>query len=161
MNNLKIVLFKTKDSDKFKTSSNKILDPKLYPDIFGDGSVGKSFTGGLNTGELSEIIFILGIYLYITNLGNLSNFNKDIKKLLISEVKVETINGITTLVGKQELPTYKISCHLQMGIKIKDMLFIGDAIFPGGNDYAVVKTGVDYKKVKDPEETKKIIRKLI
>ncbi len=38
------------------------------------------------------------------------------------------------------------------------MFFVGDAIFPGGNDYAVVRTGVDYIKVKGPEETKKIIR---
>lgn len=53
----------------------------------------------------------------------------------------------------------QIKKHL--GIPIKDMLFIGDAIFPGGNDYAVVKTGVDYIQVKDPEETKKIIRALI
>lgn len=49
----------------------------------------------------------------------------------------------------------------QIGVKIKDMLFIGDAIFPGGNDYAVVKTGVDYMKVNDPEGTKKIIKYLL
>lgn len=48
-----------------------------------------------------------------------------------------------------------------IGVKIKDMLFIGDAIFPGGNDYAIVKTGVDYMPVLGPEETKKIIRKLV
>ena len=52
----------------------------------------------------------------------------------------------------------QIEKHLH--VKIRDMLFIGDAIFPGGNDYAVVRTGVDYIKVKDPQETKKIIRHL-
>ena len=45
-----------------------------------------------------------------------------------------------------------------IGIKKKNMIFIGDAIFPGGNDYAVVRTGVDYIKVDNPEDTKKIIR---
>lgn len=50
----------------------------------------------------------------------------------------------------------QIKKHL--GIEIKNMLFIGDAIFPGGNDYAVVKTGVDYVPVKGPEETKAVIR---
>jgi len=40
------------------------------------------------------------------------------------------------------------------------MFFIGDAIFPGGNDYAVVRTGVDYMPVKNPEEAKKIINVL-
>jgi HAD superfamily hydrolase (TIGR01484 family) len=53
----------------------------------------------------------------------------------------------------------QIQKHL--GIPVKDMLFVGDAIFPGGNDYAVVKTGVDYIQVKGPAETKKIIRSLI
>lgn len=65
-----------------------------------------------------------------------------------------TKKGIDKGYGLHQIEKY-------LGVKIKDMLFIGDAIFPGGNDYAVVKTGVDYKKVKDPEETKKIIRKLI
>lgn len=49
----------------------------------------------------------------------------------------------------------QIERHLK--IKIRDMLFVGDAIFKGGNDYAVVKTGVDYVKVKGPQDTKKII----
>jgi hypothetical protein len=41
------------------------------------------------------------------------------------------------------------------------MFFVGDAIFPGGNDYSVLKTGIDYAKVTGPEETKKIIRKVL
>ena len=46
-------------------------------------------------------------------------------------------------------------------VGIGDMLFVGDAIFPGGNDYAVVRTGVDYIKVHGPEETKAVIRFLL
>lgn len=53
----------------------------------------------------------------------------------------------------------QIKKHLR--VDIKDMLFIGDAIFPGGNDYAVVKTGVDYIPVTGPNQTKDIIRILI
>jgi len=49
----------------------------------------------------------------------------------------------------------------QIGVKVTDIVFIGDAIFPGGNDYAVVKTGVDYIKVEDPEGTKKVIRHIL
>ncbi len=41
------------------------------------------------------------------------------------------------------------------------MLFIGDGIFPGGNDYAITKTKVDYIPVKNPEDTKKIIREIL
>lgn len=43
----------------------------------------------------------------------------------------------------------------------QQMLFIGDAIFPGGNDYAVVKTKVDFIKVKNPKEAEKLIKKII
>ncbi len=46
-------------------------------------------------------------------------------------------------------------------VDIKDMLFVGDAIFPGGNDYAVVRTGVDYIPVTGPEQTKDIIRAVL
>ncbi|RJP44168.1 HAD-IIB family hydrolase [Candidatus Parcubacteria bacterium] len=53
----------------------------------------------------------------------------------------------------------QIGKHLR--VPIKDMLFVGDAIFPGGNDYAAVKTGVDYVKVSGPRETEKIIKKLL
>ena len=48
-----------------------------------------------------------------------------------------------------------------LGIKRRDMLFVGDDIRPGGNDYAVVRTGVDYVKVGGPTETKKVIRFLL
>lgn len=53
----------------------------------------------------------------------------------------------------------QIKKHL--GVSIKDMLFVGDAIFPGGNDYQIVKTGVDYIPVSGPNQTKNIIRALI
>ncbi len=53
----------------------------------------------------------------------------------------------------------QIKKHLHLGIK--DMLFIGDAIFPGGNDYAVVKTGVDYVPVTGPAQTKDVIRAIL
>ena len=44
-----------------------------------------------------------------------------------------------------------------LNIPISEMLFIGDALFPGGNDYAVINTGIDYITVKSPKETKEII----
>lgn len=46
-------------------------------------------------------------------------------------------------------------------ISKEEMLFIGDAIFPGGNDYAVKETGVESIRVSGPEETKKVIKKLL
>jgi phosphomannomutase len=43
------------------------------------------------------------------------------------------------------------------GIAREAMLFLGDAIFPGGNDYPVKAAGIDTIKVRDVEETKRII----
>ncbi|WP_243732272.1 HAD-IIB family hydrolase [Pedobacter duraquae] len=48
-----------------------------------------------------------------------------------------------------------------LNIPIKDMLFIGDAIFEGGNDYPATRTGADCINVKDPEDTKDLIRKIL
>ena len=53
----------------------------------------------------------------------------------------------------------QIQRHLH--VPIQDMLFIGDAIYPGGNDYAVTKTSIDYMKVCGPEETKRLIKKIL
>jgi phosphomannomutase len=41
----------------------------------------------------------------------------------------------------------------------EEIIFIGDALNKGGNDYAVWQSGVEVIKVAGPEETKKIIRK--
>ena len=41
------------------------------------------------------------------------------------------------------------------------MLFVGDALDEGGNDYAVKTTGVECVAVSGPEETKKLIKSLI
>jgi hypothetical protein len=46
-------------------------------------------------------------------------------------------------------------------ISIKDMVFIGDALYPGGNDAAAKKTGVQTISVKDPKDTIKIIKKIL
>ncbi|MET4141692.1 HAD-IIB family hydrolase [Pedobacter sp. UYP1] len=46
-------------------------------------------------------------------------------------------------------------------IDIADMLFIGDALFEGGNDHPVKTTGADCIQVGGPEDTKIIIRKII
>ena len=53
----------------------------------------------------------------------------------------------------------QIEKHLE--IPQNAMLFIGDALFEGGNDYPVKALGVDCVEVSGPDETKKIINKLI
>lgn len=48
-----------------------------------------------------------------------------------------------------------------LDIDIPEMIFIGDALFEGGNDNPARKTGVDCIQVRDPEETKRIIETII
>jgi phosphomannomutase len=48
-----------------------------------------------------------------------------------------------------------------LGIPISEMLFIGDAIFPGGNDYPALQAGTDTIEVCDPDETKRVIEAII
>ncbi len=45
-----------------------------------------------------------------------------------------------------------------LGIPAKEMVFIGDALFPGGNDYAAQQAGVVSICVRDPHETKRVIQ---
>jgi phosphomannomutase len=42
-------------------------------------------------------------------------------------------------------------------IEIHEMIFIGDALFPGGNDYPAKEAGALSIQVKDPHETKRVI----
>ncbi len=51
--------------------------------------------------------------------------------------------------------------HEVLGIPIKEMIFIGDAIFPGGNDYPAKEAGVSSIRVRDPNETKRVIETII
>jgi HAD superfamily hydrolase (TIGR01484 family) len=48
-----------------------------------------------------------------------------------------------------------------LGISIPEMLFIGDALFPGGNDYPVKELGVVSIQVRDCNETKPVIEAII
>ena len=41
------------------------------------------------------------------------------------------------------------------------MIFVGDAIFPGGNDYPAKQAGVVSIEVRDPHETKRVIEAII
>lgn len=46
-------------------------------------------------------------------------------------------------------------------IPIKDMIYIGDALFPGGNDYPAKQAGACSIQVRDPQETKRVIETII
>jgi HAD superfamily hydrolase (TIGR01484 family) len=48
-----------------------------------------------------------------------------------------------------------------LGISLKEMIFIGDALFPGGNDYPAEQAGVVSIPVRGPHETKRVIEAII
>jgi len=47
------------------------------------------------------------------------------------------------------------------GLDKSDVLFVGDGLFPGGNDYSVYEAGFDTIAVKNPQETETIIKNWI
>jgi phosphomannomutase len=46
-------------------------------------------------------------------------------------------------------------------IPIDQMIFIGDALFPGGNDYPAKEAGALSIEVRDPDETKRVIEAIV
>ncbi len=65
-----------------------------------------------------------------------------------------TRKGVDKAFGVQQ-----IEKHLT--IPMSEMLFVGDALFEGGNDYPVKAIGVDTVAVTGPEETKKLIQSML
>ncbi len=61
-----------------------------------------------------------------------------------------TRQGIDKAYGVRKL-------HETLGIAIADMIFVGDAIFPGGNDYPAEQAGAKSIRVRDPHETKRVV----
>ncbi len=48
-----------------------------------------------------------------------------------------------------------------LGISLKEMIFVGDALFPGGNDYPAEQASVVSIPVRGPHETKRVIETII
>ena len=48
-----------------------------------------------------------------------------------------------------------------LGIGIQEMMFVGGALFPGGNDYPAKEAGVLSIEVRDPHESKRVIEAII
>ena len=65
-----------------------------------------------------------------------------------------TKDGIDKAYGIAQIEKY-------LGFQKNEMLFIGDALFDGGNDAPVKKSGIECLETSGPEETMKIIERLI
>jgi phosphomannomutase len=84
-------------------------------------------------------------------------------KTLIPEFSV-SLGGATSIdVTKQGInKAYGIrKLRDILHIAIEEMIFIGDALFPGGNDYPAKEAGVLSIEVRDPHETKRVIEALV
>ena len=68
----------------------------------------------------------------------------------ISSIDV-TKKGVNKGFGIRKLEKYT-------GISIENMVFIGDALYYGGNDYAAKATGIDCIAVSGPQDVKEIIK---
>lgn len=64
-----------------------------------------------------------------------------------------TRKGITKAYGVNELARI-------LGCAPSEMLYVGDALFPGGNDSVVIPTGIPTRPVQDPDGTAAIIDEL-
>jgi HAD superfamily hydrolase (TIGR01484 family) len=49
----------------------------------------------------------------------------------------------------------------RLNISIEEMIFVGDALFPGGNDYPAKEAGVASIQVRDHNETKRVIEAIL
>ena len=49
----------------------------------------------------------------------------------------------------------------ESGIPLEAMMFVGDAIFPGGNDYPAKELGLDTVRVRDPQDTLGVIATVV
>ena len=79
--------------------------------------------------------------------------NLEVRRGGITSIDV-TMKGIDKAYGVRQIKKV-------LGIQIRDMVFIGDALYPGGNDAAARKTGIQCLQVKGPQDTKRIIEKII
>jgi hypothetical protein len=48
-----------------------------------------------------------------------------------------------------------------LGISLKEMIYVGDALFVGGNDYPAEQAGVISIPVRGPGETKRVVEAMI
>lgn len=65
-----------------------------------------------------------------------------------------TRNGLTKAYGVRRLSE-------STGVPISDMLYVGDALFPGGNDEIVKETGIETRQVAGPAETAAVIEEML
>lgn len=87
----------------------------------------------------------------------------DILKKYIPEFEIRTGGTTSVDVTKKDIDkAYGIKqIEKYLGFKTEEMFFVGDALYDGGNDAPVKKTGVECLETSGPEETIKLIKQII
>ena len=142
----------------------KAVFPKVFEDI--GYKIPKKLYGPIIEDRETQITFsALG---QKASLPKKKEWNKkhdrrqEIKKVLrryLPQFEIR-IGGLTSIdITKKGIDKAYAIKQIMKILKIdkKDIIFVGDALFPGGNDYAVKKTKVDTVSVSGPAETKKLI----
>ncbi|MEN9649289.1 MAG: hypothetical protein RL094_256 [Candidatus Parcubacteria bacterium] len=95
--------------------------------------------------------------------GKVRSAMKQLLQPMLPEFSI-TIAGTTSIdvTPKDHDKAYAISkiCSY-LNVTKEEILFIGDALFLGGNDAPVISTGVQTMAVRGPNETKLIIKKML
>ncbi|MDB5140557.1 MAG: family hydrolase [Mucilaginibacter sp.] len=154
--------FTGKEKDKIIDSLNKAVDESGYK--------AKKIWGGTIEDRGSQVTY--------SGLGQQAPLDEKvkwdpdfakrdkIKKLLEKMIPEFAVNlgGATSVDITKKGIDKKYGIHKLrdvLDIKIKEMIFIGDAIFPGGNDYPAKEAGTFAIRVSDPNETKRVIEGII
>jgi phosphomannomutase len=82
---------------------------------------------------------------------------------MLSEFEIRTGGSTSIDVTRKGIDkSYGIkNLQKHLGISLKEMLFVGDALFPGGNDRAVYDMGVECVSTSGPDFTLKIINDIL
>lgn len=98
------------------------------------------------------------------------NLNLDVRPKLQALLRKYLPRFETRLGGLTSIDVTKKGIDKAYGIKQikkiltiteKEIIYIGDALYKGGNDYLVKQTGVTTLEVKGPEETKRLLKYLL
>jgi hypothetical protein len=98
------------------------------------------------------------------------NKNNDVRQKLMKSLKKELPGFEVRSGGLTSIDVTRKGIDKAYGVrKIKEifkipiskMFFVGDALYPGGNDCAVKKTGIECFEVSGPEDTERLIKKML
>jgi HAD superfamily hydrolase (TIGR01484 family) len=143
----------------FKTFENVLdikRDEKRYGSLFEDRG--------------SQITFsALGQYASVEE-KRIYDADYSIRRKIASDLRILLPDFDISIGGMTSIDITKLGRNKSFGIHklleyescdIKEVLFIGDSLFEGGNDFPVISAGVDVISVTGSDETKEIIKDII